>query len=112
MGKIMNLDKIHKIKRDKIKNGLLFVDKENAKDNVIQKIIIFGSSITEDCTNNSDIDICIFTNYDTKNMTFFTIFGKLPLIIDDLCDIVVYSKINGKLKEEIDKKGVIVYESQ
>ncbi len=109
---ILNTNRINKLKLDKIIKGLSFIEEESKIEQVIDKVILFGSSITDYCTQGSDIDVCLVTNYDCKNKTFFNIFGRLPLVMDDSCDILIYSKLKGALKDEIDKKGVIVYESQ
>lgn len=54
-------------------------------DGCISKVVVFGSSLTENCTDDSDID---------------------------LCDILSYRKLDdhGGLKAEIDKNGVVIYE--
>lgn len=109
---ISNLEQINKIKRKKINNVLHYIDsvnKQTGRDNV-KRVIIFGSSITDDCTEDSDIDICLDTEYDCKNRDFFKIYGNIEIIAEDLCDILIYRKLNGDLKREIDKKGVTVYE--
>lgn len=108
---IENLELLHPVKRSKIKKGVEFIRDENQNKNVIQKAIVFGSAATSDCTNNSDIDLCLVSDYTTKNPTFFRIFGGLPLVMDDSCDIVIWNRIPEKLRDEISKKGVVVYES-
>lgn len=81
----------------------------NKREPVIDRVIIFGSAISEDCTENSDIDICIDTKYDTKNETYFNVSGRLPDVMEDLCDILKYNRLNPRFKEVVDK-GVVVYE--
>ena len=110
MSRIINLDKINIIKREKIKKGLFFIDKNNKLDSVIDKVVIFGSCVNENCEKDSDIDVCLFSDYDSHNPTFFHIFGGFSLEVEDACDMVVYNKVNEKLKKEIDSKGVVVYE--
>lgn len=111
---IINTDKINKLKRHKVVRGLNFIDAINHgfDEPLIEKVILFGSSITEDCHEDSDVDICLVSKYDCTHMGFFTIFGKLPIVMDELCDIVVYSNLKGSLKSEIDRKGITVYESR
>lgn len=106
---IKNIDRMHPIKREKILKGLRFLEKMDA-DGIISKVILFGSAATDHCTVRSDIDICLVTDEDSRNRTFFWIFGGLPMVMDDLCDIVVYRRLSGKLKEEIDRKGIVIYE--
>lgn len=105
---IKNIDKINIIKRDKVKRGLEYIEK-NSKG-LIDKIFIFGSAVTDDCTEESDIDICFNTTYDCTNRDFFYLYGTLPLEMNDLCDIIILDKADEKLKKEILTKGVEVYE--
>lgn len=109
---IKNTEKINRNKKEKILNGLLFIDSLNKQNDkpYVEKVILFGSGVTSFCREDSDIDICLVTNFDCSNKSFFEIYGNLPLVMDDLCDIVIYSKLQGKLKEEIDSKGVVIYE--
>ena len=107
----INENRINKLKLDKVKKAIAFIEAESKKEKVIDRVILFGSTITDDCTNRSDIDLCLVTNYDCKNKTFFNIYGRLPLVMDDSCDILIYSKLRGALKNEIDQKGVVIYES-
>lgn len=105
----LNNNLISPIKRDKINKAIDFLNKNN-KNGVIEKVILFGSCITDLCSEDSDIDICFVSSYNSSNPDFFNIYGNFPIIADDLCDIVIYSKLKGKLKEEIDNKGVLIYE--
>ena len=109
MGRIINLDKINQIKREKVRTGMQFVDQMNQVDPVIDRVIIFGSAIREDCTEDSDIDVCLDTQYDTRNSTYFNTSGRLPDIMDDLCDIMKYSRLNPAFRKIVDQ-GVVVYE--
>lgn len=105
---ILNIEKINIQKRTQIEAGMKFIEKIN-QDGVVRKVILFGSALTNDCDKDSDIDLCFVTDYDSKNPVFFQIYGELPLVMNDLCDILIYSKVNGKIKEEIDNKGVLIY---
>lgn len=107
---IKNLDKINLVKREKVKKGCEYIQKMNDKFPVVSKAVVFGSAVTNKCDDDSDIDICLYSNFDSSNSQFFQIYGNLPLVMDDICDILVYQKLTGKIKEEIDSKGVIVYE--
>lgn len=55
MGKIMNLDRINPIKRDIVADILSKVDGYP----YLKKMVIFGSSIRNDCRKDSDIDIAL-----------------------------------------------------
>jgi len=106
----LNEDKVHVAKREKIRKCIEFVKEQNKKQVVIEKIILFGSAVTDDCDENSDIDLCFVTNYNCSNPVFFDIYGGISLVMDDLCDILIYHKLKGKIKEEIDAKGIVVYD--
>lgn len=105
---IKNLEKISPVKREKVKRGLEYIEQIN--DGIVEKVILFGSSVTGSCTEKSDIDICLVSDGTCKNPVFFQIRGGLESVMDDLCDILVYQRIGGPLKKEIDQKGVVVYE--
>lgn len=109
MGTIKNLEKINLCKRGKVQKGMLFIDEMNKKEPVIDRVIIFGSAIREDCTEDSDIDVCIDTKYDTHNSTYFNASGRLSDVMDDLCDILKYNRLNQNFKRIVDQ-GVVVYE--
>ena len=57
---IKNLNKINPIKKSILLKLLARVDSCNKIEKVIDKIIVFGSAIRNDCTEESDIDICIY----------------------------------------------------
>ena len=104
---IMNLDKINPIKREKIKKGMEYIASLN--DGCISKVIAFGSSVTQDCTEESDIDLCFITMNPDSDI-YSQIYGNMEIVMDDLCDILDYDELKGEVKTEIDKKGVAVYE--
>lgn len=109
MGRIKNLKKIHRCKRNKIKAGMEFVERMNKREPVINRVIVFGSAIRDDCQETSDIDLCLVSDYDTSNRTYYEIKGDLPEVMDDLCDILKYDRLNMKFKRIVDQ-GVVVYE--
>ena len=78
---------------------------------IVKKIIIFGSAASQTCTPESDIDICYDITCDTKDLRTYDLSKKTVRICDYNCDIVFYSLLGSNLKNEIDSKGVIVYES-
>lgn len=95
--------------RDNLFNDMI---NEFKKTN-IEKVILFGSKARNDYKYNSDIDLAvIFTSNDNDN------YIKLLTKLENLntlykFDIIDYSKItNIKLKEEIDKDGIIIYKKQ
>ena len=106
---VKNLNMINHLKREKIRQGLQFVEENNSETRVIDKIVVFGSSIRPDCTEDSDIDLCIFSDYECNNAAYFRIRGRLARVINDKCDILKYDRLNDRFKAIVDK-GVTVYE--
>ncbi len=108
----MNLEKINKVKRDKVENGIDFIENLNKNENIIDKMIVFGSSVTEECTEESDIDVCLVSDYTTANNVYFRIHGGLGRVMDDVVvDVFNFKRVGDKLKNEILKKGVVVYKN-
>ncbi len=73
------------------------------KDNNIKKIVIFGSSTTSLCNPWSDIDI--YFEFKKEPNSYPSIKSKTAVF--DKCDNF---NVDDALLEEINKKGVIVYE--
>ena len=75
----------------------------------VNKIYIFGSSVTGRCHIDSDLDICI--DADTRDgMDIYRLQQVIGEICDWNCDMVMYKNIGNRLKETIAKEGVIIYE--
>ena len=75
----------------------------------IKKIILYGSTVENKRTFNSDIDIAVeFSNIDVKEATLFRkrILGKSYQDID----IQVYNILPEKIKKEINAKNKIIYQ--
>ena len=103
---IKDIDKVNPIKRDMVrmcaqKAGDFFY---------IKRLIIFGSSLTNECNDESDIDICFDIDDSVSGNELFHMASEINKICDDNCDRLYYHKTSGKIKDEIDKKGVCVYE--
>lgn len=101
-----NLKKINPLKLQQVM-ACIEVAKKHPK---IRKMIIFGSSVTNDCREDSDVDICLEINGSTRGREMFDLVADLCVACDHNCDILKYHKLNDKFKAEIDKKGVIIYE--
>lgn len=115
MGLIKNTDRISWIKRDKVVKGMQYLDYLNKGKHMIDKVVIYGSAVTDQCDSNCPINICLFIKKDAmeENETFFSIFSGLELVMDDICDIVSYYELrDNKLKNTINRKGVVVYTSR
>lgn len=104
---------INPIKREIIKNIVSAARTEP----MVRKIIIFGSSIREDCRADSDVDICIDWNqdcYDSEGVLKpFTISmrRKISMLTKGHVDVVNYGYLKGTYIEDAVKNGVVVYES-
>ena len=73
-------------------------------------LFIFGSSVTDYCSKDSDIDICLDIEGSTKGMDLFEVSKNISKVCGYNCDMLTYGKLQGKIKEEVDTKGVVVYE--
>jgi len=80
------------------------------KHTIVRRVIIFGSAASGNCTEESDVDICFDITCDTKGRATFDLSKETSRICDYNCDIFFYNLIGNKLRNEIDQKGVIVYE--
>ena len=106
-----NINKINKIMRDKVKKIVKFIHNENQKLNypLIYKILIFGSSTRKDCTEESDIDICLYTNYKENSIELLRVGGYIQQVADINCDVFFEYLVNQNFLKKIEKDGVIVY---
>lgn len=93
----MNTNKVYPIQQKKVRE-LIDDITNNSK---VNRIIIFGSSVNDNCHIGSDVDIYVETNEEKKliNKQF-----------DFEYDLWTNNTVDIRLKNEIDRKGVIVYE--
>lgn len=107
---IKNLDQIDELKRRQVENGMLFIDEMNRVKPTVRKVILFGSSVAGNCKRNSDLDLCFITDFNCKDEIYFQIFSRFEDVTGSLCDIFRYDQLKGSLKDDVDSKGVVVYE--
>jgi predicted nucleotidyltransferase len=110
-GRIMNLDRIHPIKRDLVAAILSQINGNRYLD----KIIIFGSSIRNDCSENSDLDIAIKWTQDCFDEDYILKPFTLPVYRTIIKytggnDDIIPIGYEGNLKKSIEE-GVVVYDS-
>ncbi len=75
----------------------------------IKKIILFGSTTDSQRTFRSDIDLAVeFNEISLKEATLFRI--NVSGQLQEKTDVQVYNVLPDKIKEEIDKKGKVIYE--
>jgi Predicted nucleotidyltransferases len=102
---IKNLDKIHILKRKLVYE----ICKTAASSDIVKRIIVFGSAITDKCTEDSDVDICVDIDCDDKDMRLYTLYINISKTCEYNCDILNYRKLGSDLKRQIDKNGIVVY---
>jgi predicted nucleotidyltransferase len=73
---------------------------------------VFGSSVRDDCTVESDIDILLYVNKNVNLDTIYfnNIYRHIGIVADDLCDVLINTIISKKLLKHIEEYGVIIYE--
>jgi len=92
-----NCEYIHPLQQRKVSELVNYLkDNEN-----VNKIIIFGSSVTNSCHNYSDVDIYLDLKENKRviNKAFDFVFDKITNFMAD-----------DRLMKEINTKGVTVYE--
>ena len=102
---VQNLEKINAIKRDMVA-AICDAAKNHYR---IKRVIIFGSSVRNNCREDSDIDICIEIEGTTEGMDLFLFQAEFAQKCDFNYDLLFYHYLSGKIKEIIDQTGVIVY---
>ncbi|MBR1599862.1 MAG: nucleotidyltransferase domain-containing protein [Lachnospiraceae bacterium] len=109
---IYNLQYIHPIKQKLVDRIVRYAK----KDSNIERIIVFGSAITNRCHERSDLDICIkwlMASHDEDGVFVREtqqVMRYISLESHGNCDVFAYDYIDSpELKADIDK-GVVVYE--
>lgn len=93
-----NCDKVYPIQQKKVR---ALMDAMLPNDN-IQKIIIFGSSVTDSCHIGSDVDVYVETAEKQKKLIRTALLFKY--------DLWTNFSVDGRLLTEITKKGVVVWQ--
>ena len=99
--RICNLAYIHPLNRNPVKELAGYL----AQNPHVQRIIIFGSSVTSRCHNDSDVDIYVELSVNKKETEHL-----INRLFDFPYDLWTNDTVDDRLKEEILKTGVIVYE--
>lgn len=112
MESIKNLDKINPAKRNIVASILSKVNGNQFLD----KIIIFGSAVREDCKDTSDLDIaikwsedCFDEDYVFKDFTL-PVFEIISMETKGENDVIPIGYEGEAMREAI-KQGVVVYEN-
>lgn len=93
----MNCEKVHPLQQKKVD----FILSQLKNDESIEKVILFGSSITHRCHVGSDIDLYIEKTSESK-----ILLDKKEYLIDIWTNFTV----DKRLKEEIYRTGIVIYE--
>ena len=80
-------------------------------DNHVKRLILFGSLANGTDTPDSDIDLCLDTSYAARNNGLFALCSEISRACRYNCDILQYSLIGGRIKREIDKNGIVLYDA-
>lgn len=99
------LSLINEIKREQVLLCINIVSKYK----FVKRLIVFGSSLTDECTDESDLDICLDMKSDISGLELYDLYVELRQVCNHCCDILKYHKLKGKIKDEIQNKGVVVY---
>ena len=84
---------------------------DDALFNKIKRIIIYGSILENTLNFQSDIDIAVdFSKIDIKEATLFR--KRISGRVNSRIDIQVYNILPDKIKNEIDKKGKIIWKQE
>lgn len=108
---IMNLEHINEKKKTQLKDIL----SEISGNKYVRKVVIFGSSIREDCRPDSDLDIAIeweedcFDSEGVYKVFTLPVFKTISRITEGNNDVVSIGYEGGLLKDAV-KGGVTVYE--
>ena len=103
---VRNLDRIHRRKRETVRDCVGIATRNEG----IRRMIIFGSSVTDQCGENSDLDICLDIAGGAKKRAVFESVADMSVLCGGACDILIYSRLSEPLKGTIERKGVVVYE--
>lgn len=96
--------------REDIKPALAECVRLCHNDKNIKRLILFGSVADGTNTEDSDIDLCIDTTYDIRDPGLFKICADINKACGYMCDLLHYNRLAGPIKQEVDRKGVILYD--
>ena len=108
---IMNIVYIHPLKQRLI----VEIVRKAQCDPGVKSIRVFGSSITNRCDFQSDLDLCIDWNFDCYDSDGVLVpetvefLHDISMLTKGNCDVVHYQYLKGTLIEQDAKEGVLVY---
>ncbi len=107
MKEMIDVSKVNHRKLDSVNQMIAVAQKYP----FVKRLIIFGSAVTDHCTDESDIDVCADIELKEKGLNLHNLHVDLCKTCNANCDILIYERLKGKIKSVIDTKGVTVYAS-
>ena len=107
MEEIVDVAKVNHRKLDSVKKMIAVARKYP----FVRRLLIFGGAVTDHCTEESDIDVCADIELEEKGSNLHELHVDLCKTCDANCDILIYERLKGKIKNVVDTKGVTVYAS-
>ncbi|MCD8379589.1 MAG: nucleotidyltransferase domain-containing protein [Lachnospiraceae bacterium] len=102
---MVNTSRVNAIKKKEVEK-LIKIARDTG---VVNRLVIFGSAVTNDCNEESDVDMCLDISCETSDKRLRRPVYELNEACDFNCDILFYHKLGENLRNEIDSKGVTVY---
>ena len=104
----MNIDKINIIKRDQVRELCKIADESG----IVKRIVIFGSSVRDDCTEESDVDFWISFSCDVQDIRIYNFGTKIGKVLEYNYDMLIDGLLilSDAMKHSVFDKGVTVYE--
>lgn len=103
---IQNIDKINPIKRGMVKKSAEIA----AQCSDIEKVVVFGSSVRDDCRPDSDVDFCFYRSPNRDNRTFVDALKKICIACDYLVDTLESDVLSPSFTKIVNETGVVVYD--
>ena len=103
---IQNLDRINIIKRNMVKQSVEIA----SKCSDIERVVVFGSSVREDCHEDSDIDFCFYVSKGHNKRTFNAALREICAACGYLADTLRADLLQGTILDTIQNEGVVVYD--
>lgn len=100
-----NIGRIYPLKQKQVAK----IYDEVKTNDIVRRVIIFGSSVTGKCHIDSDLDICIDADV-SDGMKVYELQKQIGTICDWNCDILMYSNLGDRLKRTVEQEGVVIYE--
>ena len=104
-----DLDRINPLQLDRVKRIIIELDKSH----IVRRAVVFGSSVSDECTEDSDLDLCLDLVCSSRDMRLYELSNRIQEICEYNCDLLIYENVisGSPIKREIDSKGVDIYVS-